>query len=292
MEFQEFAKQYLRMHNAYFKKDCKGCPLKSVCSEFSNCTYVSIKYPREAESIVAKWAAEHPEKPRVWTMDDFKAGKIAVIPGTAENLRRFLDECARAGLRWFNNNADAMPGRLHAIAFDFSSDDHLGWDDPSFYASYGWTVIPFSALTLPELVYPTWKQYWKENFPSGATPCPQIFMECECNGECDECNNRPIPADIAEKLGVKPIYAEPPRQPEKSQEPKYREVRRRAKVGDKVKIVFVSPQSNGDYKVGDELAIVERRMTKGGAEFPHYKDDYGAYLYESEYVVLEPITEA
>jgi hypothetical protein len=317
MEFQEFVRQYLRMHNAYFKKDCKGCPLKSVCSEFSNCTYVSIKYPREAESIVAKWAAEHPEKPmkpvesRVWTMQDFinrkiavtfqdateldaflsectkaelcwsdnrpasgfkptkleprdivlyfgnarpgylgwdlknirygaedwvsipavefdfmrkytmsdfKAGKIAVVPGTAENVKRMLNECARLGLHFcsdvFSNGEWAISTFTRypdsVLAFDPISNTLVWfWDAKSIGETSGYTAIPFSALTLPELVYPTWEEWQKEKFPDASSSMhPCCFGPCERfddgSNDCGNCMERPIPADIAEKLGVKP----------------------------------------------------------------------------------------
>jgi hypothetical protein len=215
MEFQEFAKQYLRMHNAYFKKDCKGCPLKSVCSEFSNCTYVSIKYPREAESIVAKWAAEHP-KP----------------------------------------------------------------------------------------VYPTWAEWQAKVFPDSENaigPCdflPTKDIRCDDYKPCTQCRQRPIPAHIAEKLGIKPVHAEPPKEPEKPQEPKYREVKRRAKVGEKIKLVHVSFDFN---EVGDVLTVcaIHHGLVAVRSQDHPQRDNIKPYpaskawhYYDYEYVVLEPITEA
>lgn len=62
----------------------------------------------------------------------------------------------------------------------------------------------------PEPRYPTWHEAWKQLFPNGqGSPCPAAYgMQYEweqCGLSCNECKNRPIPADIAEKLGVKPI---------------------------------------------------------------------------------------
>lgn len=63
----------------------------------------------------------------------------------------------------------------------------------------------------PEPRYPSWHEAWKQLFPDGqGSPCPAAYgMKYEpewCgSGDCKRCKNRPIPADIAEKLGVKPI---------------------------------------------------------------------------------------
>lgn len=63
----------------------------------------------------------------------------------------------------------------------------------------------------PEPRYPSWHEAWKQLFPDGqGSPCPATYgvrHEPEwCGGDgCAKCRNRPIPADIAEKLGIKPI---------------------------------------------------------------------------------------
>lgn len=62
----------------------------------------------------------------------------------------------------------------------------------------------------PEARYPTWKEWQNENFPDAShdiSPCSfGAGAEFDCDEyECDECRGRPIPADIAEKLGIKPI---------------------------------------------------------------------------------------
>lgn len=66
----------------------------------------------------------------------------------------------------------------------------------------------------PEPVYPTWNEWYRKTFPDSifaTSPCPNMFYKiCEMSNyhgevECYECKNQPIPADIAEKLGIKPI---------------------------------------------------------------------------------------
>lgn len=57
----------------------------------------------------------------------------------------------------------------------------------------------------PEPVYPSWDEAWKNLFPGAKkAPCPRTFFGCECMVDigCAKCGSRPIPAEIAEKLGI------------------------------------------------------------------------------------------
>lgn len=61
----------------------------------------------------------------------------------------------------------------------------------------------------PEAKYPSWEDGWKQLFPEAEhVPCPyQYFGDgscCERYGDCKPCKASPMPADIAEKLGIKP----------------------------------------------------------------------------------------
>lgn len=60
----------------------------------------------------------------------------------------------------------------------------------------------------PEL---SWKEAWKQLFPDAENaPCPGNCFGIEhygCSGNCVECLSTPIPAEIAEKLGIKPKEA-------------------------------------------------------------------------------------
>lgn len=62
----------------------------------------------------------------------------------------------------------------------------------------------------PEPRYPSWAEWQKANFPNAPhSICPNYFMREKplgtCAASCAKCTGTPIPADIAEKLGVKPI---------------------------------------------------------------------------------------
>lgn len=69
----------------------------------------------------------------------------------------------------------------------------------------------------PDPVYPSWKEAWQKLFPEADVKrafCPEVFGDkykcdwCYDNDDnCDECLERPIPAEIAEKLGIKPKEA-------------------------------------------------------------------------------------
>ena len=76
-------------------------------------------------------------------------------------------------------------------------------------------IIMDWAAEHPEPVYPSWEDGWKQLFPDADIRrafCPEVFGDkyrCDwChddNDNCDECLERPMPAEVAEKLGIKPI---------------------------------------------------------------------------------------
>lgn len=63
----------------------------------------------------------------------------------------------------------------------------------------------------PEPVYPSWYEYQQQTFPGHSRwICPMAFgVACSCKSvtsvqACTKCRNNPIPAEIAEKLGLRP----------------------------------------------------------------------------------------
>ena len=61
----------------------------------------------------------------------------------------------------------------------------------------------------PEPRYPTWKEWQEATFPEARNQlCINHFAAAaECKG-CTACRSKPIPADIAKKLGIQPITEE------------------------------------------------------------------------------------
>lgn len=68
-------------------------------------------------------------------------------------------------------------------------------------------IIEDWAAQHPNLQYPTWKEWYESTFPDRVRDliCPRTFIKHKCTDvSCKDCNNEHIPADIAEKLGIKP----------------------------------------------------------------------------------------
>ena len=87
-----------------------------------------------------------------------------------------------------------------------------GDDDGVDYADMEHRVMAWAAEH-PAQMYPTWREWQHSMFPGAVVdvyPCSFLsYRECRCKGSsCDECRDRQIPADIAEKLGIRPIKEE------------------------------------------------------------------------------------
>ena len=104
------------------------------------------------------------------------------------------------------------------------SDEMCIWQDaPAKLADE--VIAEIEAKTLqwaaehPEVRYPTWREWHSMNFPDVEgyiTPCGfmprqrvEALMGKGCGDlNCHQCVKLPIPADIAKKLGVKPVTKE------------------------------------------------------------------------------------
>ena len=87
-------------------------------------------------------------------------------------------------------------------AFDYYVSDGVSLDEVE-------RKIDAWAKKHPEPVYPTWSEWQNSIFIDGI----KRIVQCEFGGSnrfkckeetCYQCINEPIPADIAEKLGIKP----------------------------------------------------------------------------------------
>lgn len=76
-------------------------------------------------------------------------------------------------------------------------------------------VVTQWAAEHPEPVYPSWEEGWRQLFPNGIdTPCPSEYdakygHDC-LKLSCLNCKRRSMPAEVAEKLGIKPITPNKP----------------------------------------------------------------------------------
>ena len=87
--------------------------------------------------------------------------------------------------------------------------DHAGED----YGDVEHAIMDW-AKEHPEPVYPTWEEGWRQIFPDAIyAPCPDCFgveykvPEC-AHLNCAVCKSSPMSAEVAEKLGIKPIVKE------------------------------------------------------------------------------------
>ncbi len=90
----------------------------------------------------------------------------------------------------------------------------IGSGDAEIYAEIERCVMQWAAEH-PEPVYPTWREWHNSMFPDADCdigPCEfGNKNRFDCGGKlCAECMTEPIPADIAEKLGIKPITPNKP----------------------------------------------------------------------------------
>lgn len=67
------------------------------------------------------------------------------------------------------------------------------------------------AAAHPDPAYPSWNEWYQKNFlgayRAGKRVCPALFGDganCYRETDCDKCRDRPISADVAVKLGIRP----------------------------------------------------------------------------------------
>jgi len=121
-----------------------------------------------------------------------------------------FSEVMRQAKRMCNyiDNCDECPLEYVCNAEEFSV-----FTQPHMSASKMEKLVMDWAAQNPEPRYPTWQEWWQTTFPElvdrhiSVNPCAFGVRSKGCNttGSCHICRTQHIPADIAEKLGVKPI---------------------------------------------------------------------------------------
>lgn len=76
-------------------------------------------------------------------------------------------------------------------------------------------IVMAWAAEHPEPQYPSWRDGWKQLFPDAdSVPCPDQcfapYVLCPSYAGCEQCHAAPMTAEIAEKLGIKPITEKRP----------------------------------------------------------------------------------
>lgn len=115
----------------------------------------------------------------------------------AKIMRHARRLCAARGGICFGSNCHLDNGKACRLDIYLNGEDYNELE----------RIIMDWAAEHPEPVYPSWDEAWKNLFPGAVkAPCPRAFFGCECMVDigCAKCGSRPIPAEIAEKLGIKP----------------------------------------------------------------------------------------
>lgn len=118
-----------------------------------------------------------------------------------EVMRQAKRMCTAHGSMCSTNNCPLDNGEACRLNVDLDGEDYNELE----------RIIMDWAKEHSEPVYPSWKEGWKQLFPeSVGTPCPAYYGKkyrniCCANVLCVNCEQRPMPAEVAEKLGIKPI---------------------------------------------------------------------------------------
>lgn len=118
----------------------------------------------------------------------------------AEVLRQAKRMCAAHGGMCNSRNCPLDNGEACRLAADQDGEDYSDVE----------RIIMAWAKEHPAPRYPTWREWQESTFPSAGdvvSPCSFAgFDELRCNELlCEACREQPIPADIAAKLGIRPI---------------------------------------------------------------------------------------
>ena len=188
-----------------------------------------------------------------YTMQDFITREIAVTFQNAAEQAEFLKECEKAGLRW-NGIGDGkkattfMPRIESAIRFITASGrNRLLYDSKDFYNNLGYTVAPFTSFSFA----PRQELHITSD---GLTTHAVRKVDGKIVGRGKAVCN---PSDVYDfetgaDLAMARAFDKPvPEKPAKV-EPKYREVKRAAKAGEKIKLTVAYYSFN---KIGDVLTV-------------------------------------
>lgn len=114
--------------------------------------------------------------------------------------KQYIDGCT--GCPLVNNNERCLleVGNIDCVPQEFKLD----------VLAEGERIVMDWAAAHPEPRYPSWEEWWRREFPvaeNSISPCTFGLRErfARCDHGCDTCRKQPIPADIAKKLGIKPI---------------------------------------------------------------------------------------
>lgn len=219
----------------------------------------------------------------MYTIQDFIKKGIAVTFQNAAEQAEFLKECEKAGLRWYGEGVgekatEFMPHIGNAIRFMTASGiNRLLYDSEDWYNYLGYTVAPFTSFNFA----PRQELHITSD---GLTTHAVRKVDGKIVGRGKATCN---PSDVYDFetgtwLAMARVFNKTATEEPAKAEPKYREVKRAAKVGEKIKVVDAE-NSFGCYRNGDVLTV-----TMSNCIIVNVKEVEIA-LSHREYVVLEEI---
>lgn len=124
---------------------------------------------------------------------------MAEFAEVMRQAKRMCDACSDCYGCPFRNN-DHQCKYTHLLDSDATFEDVTDFE----------CIVMKWAAANPEPRYPAWREWQDANFPDALCDvCPKVFgyaPEEDCADiSCEDCAKRSIPADIAKKLGIKPI---------------------------------------------------------------------------------------
>lgn len=211
------------------------------------------------------------------TMEQFINEKIAVRTGTGANLDKFLKLCGEAGLCWHSGSmaSDWKPDGYNdelCIACGFHGGDSLGYECVDYYNNNGLRVVDFSDFI-------------------GKHPSRSVVITFDGDTTIAELvkNGKTVkkveahkhPADkydckVGAVVAVERLF--------EKKKAEYKEVHRRARVGEYVKLLTNGSYGNSIFKPGS----IQKVVGLGACAMiwhPEYPE--GLAFWDKEYVVLE-----
>lgn len=219
----------------------------------------------------------------MYTIQDFiKKGIVVTFQNAAEQAE-FLKECEKAGLRWNGEGVgekatEFMPHIGDAIHFmTVSGRKRLLYASKDFYNDLGTTLVPFASFSFA----PRQELHITSD---GLTTHAVHKVDGKIVGRGKATCNPSDEYDFKTGawLAMARVFDKPvPKKPAKV-EPKYREVKRAAKAGEKIKVVHAK-HTYGKHQNGDTLTV------EYSADFYVRVVEHKRFLPHFEYVVLEEI---
>ena len=211
------------------------------------------------------------------TMEQFINEKIAVRTGLGANLDKFLKWCGEAGLRWVAGQeaTEYRPdsyGEELCITSGFHKDNRLEYSRACFYSDHNWQVVDFSVFIGQPASHSVVITFEGDTTIAELVKNGKTVKKVEAYKHPADKYDRKVGAVVAVERLFEKKKAE------------YKEVHRRARVGEYVKLLTNGGYGDSTCKPGS-IHKVTSLSPIAGIKVP--KHNFDLTFYDREYVVLE-----